>query len=108
MTLHIIREEEKLAEVERIVRSMKGFKLHYDARRQIDVMVDIAKDIRARMNGSAPKAIEELERSLALIEASRNKFGAYDNAALVRFAQDAIGFWPEIKAALIDQRGREP
>lgn len=105
MTLHLFTDEEKLAEIDRIIRSMKEFKLKFSERRQIDIMISIAKDMRAKQPEAPSQALTEIERSLVAVERSKTRLG-YDERTLIHLANDVIGYWPTLRAALLNQ-GRE-
>lgn len=99
--MQLFSDADKLEEVERIIRSMKAFKMPYRDRRELQVMIAIAEDIRARLPDRPPAVQATLERLLAECERSKTRLG-YSQHALIDLANHVIGLWPELRAALIE------
>lgn len=97
--MHLFSDQEKLEQVERVIRSMKAFKLPYSERRQLELMAAIAEDIRAKEIGKAPATMVTLERLLRACEDSKTRHG-YGENELIDLANHIIGVWPELRLAL--------
>lgn len=100
--MQLFSDTEKLEEVERIIRSMKAFKMPYRDRRELQIMISIAEDIRARAPDHASATMVTLENLLRTCERSKTRLG-YDENALLDLANHVIGLWPEICTALKGQ-----
>lgn len=100
--MQLFSDAEKLEEVERIIRSMKAFKMPYRDRRELQIMIAIAEDIRARGTDHASATMVTLENLLRTCERSKTRLG-YDQHALIDLASHVIGLWPEIRNALTEK-----
>lgn len=95
MTTHMIETSAKVAEVEKIIVTLKR-----DGRfpREVDILKAIAEDYRAGGDGMADPAFNMLETLLRKIERTNGDPG---HGALLDLARHVTKHWPVIRAALI-------
>lgn len=89
MTLHVCTTEEKLDEVERLIR--------VDPRNE--VLKAVAADLRARLDGAPAAALVLLERKVVAAARSKTSLG-YSQNHMIRVAEEFLCRWPLVKQAL--------
>lgn len=89
MTLHVFTADEKVAEVERLLRD--------DPRNE--VLEAIASDLRARLNYVPSAALTVLEQRVVAAVRAKTPVG-YPNNNLVDVAEHFLGRWSIVKQAL--------
>jgi len=89
MTLYVFTIEEKLDEVERLIR--------VDPRN--DVLKAVAADLRARLDGVPSAALTSLEWKVVGAARARTAVG-YPHNHLIGVAEELLGKWPLVKQAL--------
>lgn len=99
MSIHLFSDQEKIEQIERVIRQMKAAKIKVASRREIDVMISLACDLRGRAPAASVEAITKFEALLAVAQRRKLTIG-YETSTLVDLAKHFIGMWPTVRAAL--------
>jgi hypothetical protein len=100
MTLRSYTAEEKIEELERAIGALRRGKMPGAA--AVEVLKEIAKDLRARQPGAAGAALLALQRRIADAAATRTGVNGvgFDPNALLGIGQEIIGRWATVRQAL--------
>lgn len=96
MTIRFIPDDDRLAELERIIQSMKAA----DApRERIAIYASLAADVRARRPGAAAEVLADLSKRAESVIRSKSDLG-YSTGTMMRLAECLMTRWPVVKLAL--------
>ena len=93
MTLRLITTAEKLSEVESLIEH------HVLNGENVDVLREIAKDLRGRIDHAPSVVLSEFERRMASLLRTKTALG-YEQGKMHGLAQNLIQRWPVVKQAL--------
>lgn len=96
--------EEKLAAVERCIEDFRWTRDNPEDHDKIEyqtylAMCEIAAELRKGVPTAAGPALTELQRRIDTIDRSKTEFG-YSINALKSAAEELVGRWPTVRAAL--------
>lgn len=95
----MITDDDKLAEIERLIQQIKTMPFSEDRDRRTKVFAAVAADIRGRRRGAPSVALHELLRRLTSARRSKTRLG-YESGAMIGLGEELIGRWPVVEMAL--------
>jgi hypothetical protein len=96
MTLYVFTVEEKLNEVEFLIRKRRDHRHERGAM----ILKALAMDLRGRMTGVPSEIIADLDLRMAAVKQSWANGYGYDATMLRRLGDGVVGRWPLIRQAL--------
>lgn len=97
----LFSEQQKIDVLHSIIRQFEKRSHSPAQKHELSVLKAIALDCQARIPASADAAITRIEFLMAVCKRQKSRTG-YNSNTLVDLAQHIIGFWPTLRAALID------
>lgn len=94
MTLRLIDTRRKLAEVERVLIEQRT------QGRDVSTLSEVAKDLRAQMEGQPHVAFDHITRAVADAHTGERSPKGYDPEKMLWIARTVLRHWPAVRQAL--------
>lgn len=92
---------EKIAVLDRLIEEFRWARPQPQTEefQTYETLKEIARDLRARIDGMPSLVEHELEKRITSVKSSKTSMG-YPTTRMVGLAQELIGRWPTVKQAL--------